>query len=216
MLLAVFYLYYGNGTVKFAAIIVLLIVTLLIGKYSNNYRRSGISLPLDQLIMKSIEVINALPGIFIILIILSVFKTQSLWNVVFVIAFVRWPIVTRFVRAEILKIKEQDYIQSAKALGLPDWKILKDTVLPLAISPVLIATAFSFASAILMESTLSFLGIGLPPDLVSWGSILTEARSHFSSWWLALFPGLTIYLVILLFNSIGDSMNDYWRGEVAS
>lgn len=211
--LAGFYLFYGSGLVKVISLLVIAVLIYFIGNYSDKYRRKGISLPVDQLIMRSIEIINAIPGIFIILILLSIFKSQSLWNVVLVIAFIKWPTVTRFIRAEILKIKEQDYIQSAQALGLPDWKILKDTVLPLAISPVLIASAFSFASAILMESTLSFLGIGVPPDLVTWGSILTEARSHFSSWWLALFPGLAIYLVILLFNSIGDRMNDYLRGE---
>ena len=211
-LLAFFYLYYGGGIIQLVAVVILGIVGLLIVRHSNRYNTSGMALPLDQFIMKSIEIFSSLPDIFIVLVLLSIFKTQSLWNVVLVIALVKWPTVTRFTRAEILKIKEQDYIHSLETLGLPDWKIFKDTVIPLAISPVLIASAFSFASAILMESTLSFLGIGLPPDLVTWGSILTEARSHFSSWWLALFPGLSIYLVILLFNSIGDRMNDYLRG----
>ncbi len=211
-LLALFYLFYGSAMVKVVAAILLMVLLYSLRKYADKYRHSGISLPIDNMVMRSIEVINALPGIFVVLITLSIFKSQSLWNVVLVIAFVKWPAFTRFFRAEILKIKEQDYIQSAQALGLPDWKIMKDTILPIAISPVIIASAFAIASAILMESTLSFLGIGLPPDLVTWGSILTEARSHFSSWWLAIFPGLAIYLVILLFNSIGDQLNNYLRG----
>ena len=212
LLLSLFYLLYGSAVIRVVAVVSLFVLLYFVRDRADKYRRSGVSLPIDNLIMRSIEVINALPGIFIVLIALSIFKSQSLWNVVLVIAFVKWPAFTRFFRAEILKIKEQDYIQSAQALGLPDWKIFRDTILPIAISPIIIASSFSIASAILIESTLSFLGIGLPADLVTWGSILTEARSHFSSWWLAIFPGLAIYFVILLFNSIGDRLNDYLRG----
>ena len=106
-----------------------------------------------------------------------------------------------------------EFVQSAQGIGLSDWKIFKDNILPLAASPVIVASALGFAYAVLAESTLSFLGIGVPAEVVTWGSLLTEARRNFSSWWLAFFPGLMIYLVILLFNSIGDRLDDYVRGE---
>ena len=139
--------------------------------------------------------------------------SPSVWKVIFIIALVRWPSVTRYLRAEVLKIKEMQFVQSAQGIGLSDWKIFKDNILPLAASPVIVASALGFAYAVLAESTLSFLGIGVPAEVVTWGSLLTEARRNFSSWWLAFFPGLMIYLVILLFNSIGDRLDDYVRGE---
>jgi len=212
LFLTIFYLIYGTLIVKALALLSIFFIIYFISKNSDSSLHSGISLPLDLGIMKLIEIVNSVPGIFIILVVLTLFHKQSLYNVIFVIAFIKWPSITRFIRAEVLKIKEQDFIQSAKGIGLPDWKILKDTVLPLAISPVIVATAFTFANAILLESTLSFLGIGIPPDIVTWGSLLNEARSSFSSWWLALFPGLMIYLTILLFNSVGDGINEYLRG----
>jgi len=131
--------------------------------------------------------------------------------VILVIAFLRWPVITRHIRAEILKLKEQKFILSSKAIGQKDWKIFKNHILPLCISPITILVAFGFSAAILTESTLSFLGIGIPIDQVTWGSMLSEARKSFQLWWLAVFPGLMIYFVIALFNSLGDSVSAYFQ-----
>lgn len=147
------------------------------------------------------------------LVVLALFRKASYGNIILIITLVKWPTVTRFLRAEILAIKEENYIRAAQAIGLPSWKIFKDSILPLAISPVIISCAFAFSSAILLESTLSFLGIGVPVDVTTWGSLLSEARVRSSSWWLAFFPGLMIFFSIFLFNSIGDRLNQYLRGE---
>jgi len=177
-------------------------------RYVNYKIYKGIAIPLDIIILRIIETLRSIPSVFLLLVLLALFSSPSIWNVVIVIAFLRWPTVTRHLRAEILKIRNEDYITSAKASGLSHFTIFKNYILPLTISPVIIVSAFGFASAILLESSLSFLGIGIPLDQVSWGSMLRDARLNLSLWWMALFPGLMIYFIILLFNNIGDSLTN--------
>ena len=159
--------------------------------------------------MKIIEIIRTIPDLFIILVFLALFREPHLRNVIILIVFIRWPTITRLLRAEIMKVKEEEFVKSARVSGLSEFKIFKDYVLPLSLSSVIVASAFGFAIAIIIESSLSFLGIGIPLDQVTWGSLLRDARFHISSWWLAIFPGLAIYFVILLFNSIGDSVANH-------
>lgn len=213
LLVSGFYIVFGSLGVKL--IFGLLGLALLgLAVYLNDkedYSKYTVAVPFDTIIMRLIEVFRSIPIVFMILIALSLFRSANYWNIILVIALVRWPTITRYLRAEIMAIKEENFIIAAEALGLPRWKIFIDTVFPLAASPVIVASAFAFASAILLESTLSFLGIGVPADSVTWASILKEARHYFSSWWLAFFPGMMIFLVIYLFNSIGDSINDRLR-----
>jgi len=213
MLLSIFYIIYGQGLLRLAAILVLIATIIFASHRSDTNLSNGVHIPFDLIIMRILELFKSIPGLFFILVLLTIFKKPSIMSVVIVIVAVRWPSITRYLRAEILKIKEQDYVIADRALGLPEWRIFTHTVLPMAISPVLIISAFGFASAILLESTLSFLGIGVPPDVVTWGSLLNLARNNFSSWWLAFFPGLMIYGVIFLFNSIGDRMDARLRGR---
>lgn len=213
--IAIFYLWYSNGISKILAL-VLVIVTIgyMINKSDiNNNSSNTIAIPFDLITMRIIEVFKAIPDVFVILVLIGMFSKASIMNIILIIGLIRWPTVTRYLRAEIIKIKEEDFILAARALGLSNNKIFKDHILPLAISPVIIASAFGFSQCILLESTLSFLGIGIPLDQVTWGTILNGARSNFSSWWLALFPGLMIFLTVLLFNSLGDRLSDYFRGE---
>jgi peptide/nickel transport system permease protein len=102
------------------------------------------------------------------------------------------------------KIKEETFIEASKALGLTDRIIIWRHALPHALTSVIVALSFGFAGTILLESTLSFLGIGIPADHVSWGSLLSDARHNYSAWWLAVFPGLAIFIMILIFRSIGN------------
>jgi len=211
--LACFYLIYGEGLVRLAAIFGILSAGIYASRKSDINLTNGVHLPFDFMIMRVLEMFRSIPSLFLILVLLTIFRKPSILNVILVIVLVRWPNITRYLRAEILKIKEQDYVMADRALGLSEWRIFKNTVLPMAISPVLIVSAFGFATAILLESTLSFLGIGVPPDVVTWGSLLNLARQNVSSWWLAFFPGMMIYLVILLFNSIGNSLDAQLRGS---
>lgn len=210
--LCTFYAIYGSGIFRWLFMCVPFVYLLLINRFTNPKVSDGINIPLDIIILRIIEILRSIPNMFVLLVLISLFVTQSIWNVILVIAFLRWPTVTRHLRAEILNIKNEDFITAAKVAGLGHLKIFKDYILPLTVSPVIIVSAFGFASAILLESSLSFLGIGIPLDQVTWGSMLKGARMNISSWWLALFPGLLIYLVIYLFNSMGDRITERLRG----
>ena len=213
--LSLFYFLTGCTGVKLAAVAVLVLSLsiLIIKSDSEDFSKGMVAIPFDMMIMRFIEIFNSIPDIFLVLVVLALFRTASYGNIILIITLVKWPTVTRFLRAEIMALKQENYVRAAQAIGLPNWKIFKDSILPIAISPVIISCAFAFSTAILLESTLSFLGIGVPVDTMTWGSLLSEARERSSSWWLALFPGLMIYFTIFLFNSIGDNLNAYLRGE---
>jgi len=204
----VFYMIYATGFSKLIfAIIPIVLFIIFINMTGNNNK--GIRVPLDLLVMKIIEIIRTIPDLFIILVLLAFFKQPHVLNVILVIVLIRWPTITRFLRADIIKVKNEDFVRSAKASGLDRIKIFRDYILPVSLSSVVVASAFGFALVILIESSLSFLGIGIPLDEVTWGSLLRDARLNVRSWWLAIFPGIAIYFVILLFNSIGDNLADY-------
>jgi len=164
------------------------------------------------IIMRVIEIFKSIPEIFIVIVLVGLFRNPSVFSLVVIIAFIKWPSATRHIRGEVLKLKDEHFVMSAKALGLSRYKVFRDHILPLALSPAIVISAFGISSAVLLESTLSFLGLGLGADAVSWGTILSQARENVQYWWLAVFPGLAIYLVVLLFNSIGDTINKSLQG----
>jgi len=164
-------------------------------------------LPLDMIISSFIEIFQSLPGSFLILILVSLFTKASIYNVILVIGLLKWPMIARYVRAEMLKIKAQRYIEASKAIGLTDWGIIWKHAMPATLTPVIVAVSFGFASAILLESALSFLGIGLPADHVSLGSLLSETRKNYEAWWLAVFPGIAIFGIVFIFNYMGDMLS---------
>lgn len=188
---------------------IVLLANALAFLYEKMYKGRGrkVALPLDMLIMRVIEVMNALPGLLILLAVVAVVEKSSIFIVMAVIGFLRWTSVARFLRAELLKVRSLGYIEAARALGLPEWRILLRHALPNAIGPVLITVAFGVASAILMESSLSFLGIGV--DGVTWGSLLANVRGQATSaWWMAVFPGLAIFTSVTVLNLIGDGLSE--------
>ena len=184
------------------------ILQLALYKFIPGSTKPSISLPIDLITTKIIEVLNSIPTLFIILAFLAIFTKPSIWNVIIIISIIGWPKFARLVRAEILQIKNLEYIESAKSIGLSDFQIIFKHALPNAITSVISITAFAISGAILLESTLSFLGLGIPLDQVSWGSMLADARVNFSSWWLALFPGLAIFFVLISFYIIGNQLNE--------
>ena len=212
-IIVLFYAYYLHWSWSFILLTFLMYLWIKARNISRIGRHYTYAMPLDMIVFRILDIFNSIPGMFFILVLLALFEKASVTNVVLVIAFLKWPIITRHLRAEILKLKEEDYIASAKSMGLSDLKIFVNHILPMAISPVIIVLAFGFSSAVLMESTLSFLGLGVPLDEVTWGSIIRQARQNFSHWWLALFPGLAIYAIVVLFNSIGNAMNKNLRME---
>src|SRR6185503_11105673 len=130
-------------------------------------------------------------------------------TIMVVIGVTNWPTVARLTRGEFLKTKSQEYVVAARALGASDFRTVFRHILPNTLAPVFVAATFGIASAILIESTLSFLGFGVPPSTASWGSILFDARRlQTRAWWLSVFPGLAIFLTVTSYNLIGEGLRD--------
>ena len=168
---------------------------------------ANVDIPLDLILMRLIEIVQSIPGLLILLVLAGMFSSRSLWIVIFIIAFVKWAGIAKFVRAELLQIRSLPYINSARASGIKEMQILFRHALPNALTPIYIAMAFGIASAVLLEATVSFLGIGIEQEIVSWGKMLAQARQKPSAWWLAIFPGLMIFLCVISFNVLGDALS---------
>ncbi|MFN8321621.1 MAG: ABC transporter permease [Chitinophagales bacterium] len=166
-----------------------------------------VSVPFDLMIMRVIEVLNSIPTLFLILLIISIVRKPNLYVIMGIIGLTGWTGIARFIRAELLKVRNLEYIEAANSLGFTNAHILFRHAIPNALSPVLISIAFGIAGAILTESTLSFLGLG-PADTVTWGQLLSYARQIPQAWWLAIFPGFAIFITVTTFNLIGDGLTD--------
>jgi peptide/nickel transport system permease protein len=164
--------------------------------------------PAAGLIQRLIEITDTLPAILLLLTIGSLFREKSIWLLIWMIGLTSWTVIARLTRAETLRIRRLGYIESARAVGLSRFRIITRHILPNAMGPVYVAIAFGIAGAILLEASLSFLGLGLPPEIVSWGSLLGEARDNFSAWWMIVFPGLELMLTVLAFNLLGESLRE--------
>jgi peptide/nickel transport system permease protein len=143
--------------------------------------------------------------LFLIIAIVAVAK-PSIILVMAVIGLTSWTEIARFIRAELLKVRNLEYIEAAQALGFSNTRIMMKHAIPNSISPVLIAVAFGIASAVLVEGFLSFIGIGIPPEILSWGKLLSLSRS--APWWFAIAPGFAIFLMVTLFNLLGEGLTD--------
>jgi peptide/nickel transport system permease protein len=166
-----------------------------------------VAVPFDLVIMRVIEVLNSIPTLFLILLIISIVRKPNLYVIMGIIGLTGWTGIARFIRAELLKVRNLEYIEAANSLGYSNSHILFKHAIPNALSPVLISIAFGIAGAILTESTLSFLGLG-PADTVTWGQLLSYARQIPQAWWLAIFPGFAIFITVTTFNLIGDGLTD--------
>lgn len=166
-----------------------------------------VSVPFDMIISRLIEILNSIPTLFLILLIISIIRKPNLYVIMVIIGLTGWTGIARFIRAELLKIRSLEYIEAANSLGYSNFRTLFRHAIPNALSPVLISIAFGIASAILTESTLSFLGLG-PADTVTWGQLLSYARQVPQAWWLAIFPGFAIFITVTVFNLIGEGLTD--------
>ncbi|MBL1161844.1 MAG: ABC transporter permease [Chlorobi bacterium] len=162
----------------------------------------------DLLISRLIEIVITMPSLFLILTISAMVEESSIWLIMLLIGLTGWTSIARFMRGEVLRVRNLDYVSAATSLGYSTRRIMFKHVLPNAIAPVLVYAAFGIVGAILLESALSFLGFGVPPTVVTWGSVLYKARSSTYAWWLAVFPGLTIFITVVAFNFIGDALRD--------
>ena len=163
---------------------------------------------LDNVLMRLVDLALSLPDLFLLILITSLLG-PSVMTIVIVISIVRWMNVARLVRASFLSLREQEFVEAARATGAGQLRIVLGHLLPNSLSPVIVAGTLGVASAIIAESTLSFLGLGVQPPASSWGSMLRAAQSQmFTSPWLALFPGAMIFLTVISINFVGDGLRD--------
>jgi peptide/nickel transport system permease protein len=162
----------------------------------------------DELIMRFVDLMMCFPTFFLILAVIAILE-PSIWNIMIVIGLTTWMSIARLVRAEILSIKGKEYVLAAKAMGFSKSRIIFSHVLPNALSPVYVVATLGIGGAILIESALSFLGIGVQPPTPSWGNILTQAKDNIEvAWWLSLYPGLAIFLTVMGYNLLGEGLRD--------
>jgi peptide/nickel transport system permease protein len=161
----------------------------------------------DVVISRVIELFLNFPSFFLIITIVS-FYDANIWLVMIVIGITGWMGIARLVRGEVLRVRNMEYVTAANSVGFGSSRIILRHVLPNSLAPVLVAVAFGIANAILAESALSFLGFGVPATVVTWGSALNQARDNTEAWWLAVFPGLMIFLTVVSYNLVGDGLRD--------
>ena len=169
---------------------------------------SGYTPKLDMIIQRVMDAIMSFPTLLLALALVAMLGS-SLWNVIGVITFVDTPRMVRIVRATVLTLREQMYIDAARALGTPTWRILFVHLAPNTMAPVLVQATYIFALAILTEASLSFLGLGIPPENPSWGNILALGRTFLQqAFWISFFPGLLLTINVLAMNLVGDGLRD--------
>lgn len=162
----------------------------------------------DTLIMRMVDIMLCFPSFFLILTVVALLPA-SIYNIMIIIGLTSWMGTTRFVRAEFLSLREQDFVSAAKALGVGNFRIIFRHMMPNAIAPVLVSSTIGIATAILTEAGLSFLGFGVPPPYATWGNILSDGKRFiFDAPWLTFIPGVAILIVVLCFNLFGEGLKD--------
>lgn len=165
-------------------------------------------LTVDTLITALIDVMLSFPTFFLILTVIAILR-PSIWNIMVVIGLTSWEATARFVRAEVLSLRERDFVQAAQAAGARGTRMIGVHLLPNALGPVLVSATLGVAGAILTESSLSFLGFGVPPPDATWGNILADGKRYiFDAPWLTLIPGTAILVVVLAFNLFGEGLRE--------
>ena len=189
--------------VGFVSVGIATLIGLILGSISGYY--GGI---VDEVIMRFVDLMMCFPTFFLILAVIA-FLEPSIWNIMAVIGLTSWMGISRLVRAEFLSIKSKEFVLAAKSQGLSSMKIIFSHVLPNALSPVWVVATLGVCGAILTESALSFLGIGVQPPTASWGNILAQAKDNIEiAWWLSLWPGLAIFFTVMGYNLLGEVLSD--------
>jgi len=172
-----------------------------------------IEIPVDSIIMRGIELFRSVPVLVLLLVLTSALSTNGVLPVILIISLFSWTAIARYSRAEAHKLRDMPFVLSGRISGIPNRKIMIRHLLPNVLTPVIVSATFLMAGSVLAESALSFLGIGLEADTVSWGSLLSESRKNPAAWWIAVFPGLAIYLYVLIWNSIGEQISTYLQSK---
>ena len=189
--------------VGFVSTGIAILIGIILGAIAGFYGRW-----IDTVIMRFVDIMLCFPTFFLILAVIA-FLEPSIWNIMIIIGLTGWMGVTRLVRADFITLKERDFVHAARAIGAGDFRIIFIHILPNAMASLLVAATLGIAGAILTESALSFLGIGVQPPMASWGNILTDGKDNIDiAWWLSLFPGLAIFITVLSYNLLGEGIRD--------
>lgn len=199
--------------VGFAAVGIAIIIGVIVGALAGYYGGS-----IDSVLMRFVDIMLTFPTLFLILAVIAILEPKISY-IMIIIGLTGWMDVSRLVRAEFLTLKERDFVLAARVMGAGDLRIIFRHILPNALSPVFVTATFGVAGAILIESGLSFLGLGVQPPTPSWGNILTEGKNYIEvAWWLSVFPGFAILVTALGYNLVGEGLRDaldprLWEGE---
>ncbi len=189
--------------VGFVATGIAIIIGVILGAVSGYYGGW-----IDSVIMRFVDIMLCFPTFFLILAVIA-FLEPSIWNIMIVIGLTSWMGVTRLVRADFISLRERDFVKAAQAIGANDARIIFLHILPNSMASILVAATLGIAGAILTESALSFLGIGVQPPTPSWGNILTAGKDNIDiAWWLSLYPGLAILITVVGYNLLGEGIRD--------
>ena len=189
--------------VGFVAVGIAILIGVIVGSAAGYYGGW-----IDSILMRFVDIMLCFPAFFLILAVIAILQ-PSIYNIMAVIGLTSWMGVARLVRAEFLRIREMDFVKAARSIGASDFRIIFRHILPNALSPVLVAATLGVAGAILTESALSFLGIGVQPPTPSWGNMLTAGKDNMEiAWWLSVFPGMAILITVLGYNLLGEGLRD--------
>jgi peptide/nickel transport system permease protein len=189
--------------VGFVAVGIAIMIGIIIGSMAGFYGGK-----VDAVLMRFVDIMLAFPTFFLILAVIAILE-PSIFTIMAVIGVTGWMDVARLVRAEFLTLRERDFVDAARAIGVSNTRLIFRHILPNALSPVLVSATFGVAGAILTESGLSFLGLGVQPPDPSWGNILTSGKDNIEvAWWLSLYPGLAILITVLSYNLVGEGLRD--------
>jgi peptide/nickel transport system permease protein len=189
--------------IGFVAVGIATLIGIVIGALAGYYGSW-----VDGILMRFVDLMLCFPTIFLILAVIAILE-PSIWNIMIVIGVTSWMGVARLVRAEFLTLKEREFVLASRAVGASDMRIIFKHILPNALAPVFVSAVLGVGSAILVESALSFLGLGVQPPTPSWGNMLTVGKDNIEiAWWLSFFPGMAILLTVLGYNLLGEGLQD--------
>ncbi|MFA5094813.1 MAG: ABC transporter permease [Candidatus Omnitrophota bacterium] len=193
-------------SVGFVAVGISVVAGIILGSLAGYYGGW-----VDSVISRFIDIMLCFPTFFLILATIAVLG-PGIWNIMVIIGLTGWMGAARLIRAEILSLKEREFVEAARAVGASDLRIIACHLIPNGIGPVLVSATLGVAGAILTESALSFLGLGVQPPVPSWGNILTEAKSTLGiAWWITVFPGLAILITVLGYNLLGEGLREHFN-----
>lgn len=189
-------------SIGFVAVGIAVIIGIVLGALAG-YFGSWIDIAISRLF----EIMLSIPTFFLLITVAAIFP-PSIFLTMIIIGLTSWVGIARFTRSEFLRIRSLDYVTAAISIGVSNRKVMFQHILPNALAPVIVSVVLGIAGAILVESSLSFLGIGVPAELVTWGSILNEASGATFAWWLAVFPGLAIFITVLAYYLVGEGLRE--------